>query len=416
MANLGKKRMTRRDFLKTSGKTAGVIGSALAFPEVLKSKARAAGDTIKVGVLFSLSGPYGAGGSERAEGVQFAIEQINAKGGLLGKKVEAIVRDEQAHNPGVAATRAKELVEKEEVKFLIGGTSSATAPAMRDQTVPHKVLLFICCMADSIITTPGFDRTVFHPYPSTAMFAKVNGRYAAKNFGTKWYFFIADYAWGWDNFKTYKAVLDEFKGTNLGVSAHPLGASDYSPYITKIMAAKPEVLIVINGGRDQINSWKSLREFGAFEKMKIFGGALYYQSVLASGVDAFWGGYGGTPFYWEDELETTRTFVEAFTKKYNRPPMDNNQEGYTGMMELASGIQRAGTLDPDKIIAAMEGHQFQWTKGPEYWRKCDHQSIQDMYVITPKKPKKKYDIFQIVDKMGGENIAQTCEELGHKKN
>ena len=71
------------------------------------------------------------------------------------------------------------------------------------------------------------------------------------------------------------------------MASHPLGATDFSPYITKIMAAKPDVLITVSAGRDQVNSWKQLREFGAFEKMKVCGTVLYFSNVLGVGVDAF---------------------------------------------------------------------------------------------------------------------------------
>jgi len=84
-------------------------------------------------------------------------------------------------------------------------------------------------------------------------------------------------------------------------------------------------------------------------------------------------------------------------------------------MEFFSAVERAGTLDPDKIITAMEGHHFQWTRGPEYWRKCDHQAIQELYVATPKKPQKKYDVFQIADKIGGDSIVKTCAAEGFKE-
>jgi branched-chain amino acid transport system substrate-binding protein len=101
-------------------------------------------------------------------------------------------------------------------------------------------------------------------------------------------------------------------------------------------------------------------------------------------------------------------------KKNNRPPSDDHVIGYEGMMELASAAERVKSLDPDKIINTLEEHRFQWTKGPQYWRKCDHQAIQDLCVVTPKKPQKQYDIFQILDRMGGEKIARPCHELGLK--
>jgi branched-chain amino acid transport system substrate-binding protein len=113
-------------------------------------------------------------------------------------------------------------------------------------------------------------------------------------------------------------------------------------------------------------------------------------------------------------LETTQKFVEKFIKKHNRPPSDDNAVGFEGMMELAAAAERVKSLESEKIIQTMEEHRFQWTRTPEYWRKCDHQAIHDLLVVTPKKPQKKYDIFQIVDKLGGEKIARPCQEIGLK--
>jgi len=144
-------------------------------------------------------------------------------------------------------------------------------------------------MADTTFAAPIYDKTLFHIYPSAWMCGNVMGRYAAKNFGKRWYFLIADYSWGWENFNSFSAVLNEFNGTNLGVTGHPLAASDFSPYITRSWPPSRSSCCC-ECGRDQINSWKQLREFGAFEKMKIVGTVLYYTSVLGSGVDAVWGG------------------------------------------------------------------------------------------------------------------------------
>jgi len=413
MANLKKKKMTRREFLRASGKTAGLIGSTLAFPSILKSTALGETDTVKVGVIKALSGAYALANSEQTAGVQLAVEEINAEGGILGKKVEIFVRDDQL-SPGVAATRTKELIEKEKVQFVIGGSTSATTPAIKEQTAPNKVIFMVGVMADSITAVPTYDRTIFHVSPTTYMFANVTARYAAENLGRKWYYLIADYAWGWDTFNSFSAVAKEYGGSTVGVSAHPLGASDFSPYINKILAAKPEVIILANGGRDQINAHKQLREFGAFEKSKVVSLQFDLSIILGAGVESVWDGYGGVAFYWQDEYDTTRKFVEAIMKKYNRVPSSDHAYGYEAMRELCSGIERAGSFDPEKIIKVMEEHRFAWVKGPEYWRKCDHQSIQDICVVTTKKPQKEYDIFQIVYKIGGEKIAKTCKDLGHK--
>ena len=78
-------------------------------------------------------------------------------------------------------------------------------------------------------------------------------------------------------------------------------------------------------------------------------------------------------------------------------------------------MKRAKSLDSEKIIEALEGHKFKWAKTEEQWRACDHQAIQDIYILKAKKAKRKYDVFDIVDRIGGEQLTRTCEEQGHKK-
>jgi hypothetical protein len=87
-------------------------------------------------------------------------------------------------------------------------------------------------------------------------------------------------------------------------------------------------------------------------------------------------------------------------------------------MEIISAIERTKSMKPEKLVPALEGHKFKWAKTEEYWRACDHQCIQDVYILEPRKPSGKYgvyDSFKIIDRIGGEKLAMTCEEQGHKK-
>jgi branched-chain amino acid transport system substrate-binding protein len=342
------------------------------------------------------------------------VEQVNAKGGVLGKQVELVVKDDQA-NPGLSSTRAKELIEKDKVKLVIGGNITPAAGAIHAQTAPRGVIYVATCMHNEIGTVPMFNKHTFHKDSTMFQLGNVMGRFAT-TLGLKWYFLLADYGFGWQNYEAFSAVLKEAKGENLGVSPHPPGTLDYSSYGGKIMAAKPEVLITCNAGKDQINSWKQLREFGAFEAMKIVGALFMPGTIWSVGVEAVWGGYGGATFYWEDDIPATKKFTEDYWKRFDHPPSDDSSESYEGMMELLGAVERAGGVEPEKIIKEMEGHRFGWTKGEQYWRPCDHEDVQDLYVLDCKKPTKKYDTFNILDRIGGEKIMRTCEVRGHKKN
>jgi branched-chain amino acid transport system substrate-binding protein len=405
------KKLTRREFLKTASATTAAVGGSLAFPSVLRL-GEAAGK-IKIGCIYAVSGHMSIIGRDNVEACKLAVEEWNEKGGVLGKEIELIVKDDQA-NPGLSSTRAKELIEKDKVNFLLGGNITPAAGAIHAQTAPRGVVFIATCMHNDLGSVPMFSQYTFHKDATMYALGNVMGRFAA-TLGLKWYFLVSDYGFGWQNYEAFADILREAKGENLGVSPHPPGTLDYSSYIGKIMAAKPEVLVTINAGKDQVNSWKQLREFGAFDAMEIVGVLFMPGTIWSVGIESVWGGYGGATFYWEDDIPATKKFTEAYWKRWDHPPSDDSSESYEGMMELLSAIERAKSTKPEKIIKEMEGNHFGWTKGEQFWRPCDHEDVQDIYALGCKKPTREYDTFKILDRIGGEKIMRTCETRGHKK-
>jgi branched-chain amino acid transport system substrate-binding protein len=212
-------KLTRREFLKSAGATAVVLGGSMGFPGIVKY---GLGEVpIKIGVILPLSGMQSAQGAEMSDATTLAIEHINEKGGVLGRKVEAIIRDD-ANNAAQIATRAKELIEKEKVNFLAGGASAATTHAQHQQSYPRKILCMANGMSNDIPAVPMFSKYTFHPDITPWMCANVLGRFTAEKLGKRWYFLVADYAYGWQNYESFSVVLKEYKGVNLGVSPHPV--------------------------------------------------------------------------------------------------------------------------------------------------------------------------------------------------
>ncbi|OGP87851.1 MAG: hypothetical protein A2157_10600 [Deltaproteobacteria bacterium RBG_16_47_11] len=408
------KSWTRRQFLKTAGATAVAVGGTTGFPTILKY---ALGETpIKLGAVCSMSGTMSILGQDMIDASMLAEEQINAKGGIIGRKLQILARDD-AGNVGLSTTRTKELIEKDKVNFLAGANLGSTVIAQLEQVLPHKNVMYIAnAMSDPITAVPAFSRRMFHSDITPYMMGQTIARYTAEKLGKRWYFLMADYAWGWQNYEAYAKVLAEYKGENLGISPHPLGTKDFSPYIGKIMAANPEVLIQIAPGFDQVNAFKQLREFGAFDKMKIVTGLYMPGTIWAVGWEVIADSTGGATFYWE--APETKEVSDAFWKKFNRPPTDDALSQYEAVREICSAVERAKSMDVEKLIKAMEGHKFKWAKTEEWWRPCDHQAIQDVYILEPKKPSgqfSKYDCFKIIERKGGEILARTCEDQGHKK-
>ena len=405
------KNFTRREFLKTAGATTAAVGASIGFPGILR-QGLASSAPIKIGIPCALSGSASLLGKDFADASTFAMEEVNAEGGILGRKVELVIRDD-AGNAGLAATKAKEMIEKDKVDFMAGANLGSEVLAVHEQTYPKKMIYMANSMSDVIPALPAFSKYTFHPDQTPYTAGNVVGRFVAKNFGKKWYFLIGDYAWGWQNYNGFSAVLKELKGQNLGVSPHPFGTKDYSPYIGKIMAAKPEVLVTVSPGFDQVNSWKQLREFGAFDKMQVVASLFMPGTIWAVGSEVVEGGYGGATFWWD--TPETKPVADKFRKRFGRPPTDDALSQYESVRELCDAVKRAKSMDAEKIIKVLEGHRFQWAKTEEYWRPCDHQAIQDVYILKPKKPKAKYDCFDVIEKIGGEEIVRTCAEQGHKK-
>ena len=153
------KAWTRRDFLKTAGATVGALGATLGFPPILKF---ALGETpIKIGVPASLSGTASLLGTEFRDASILAAEHVNAKGGLLGRKVEVIVRDTAGSAQG-ASTRAKELIENDKVDFMAGACLGHEGLAVHEQTYPKKMLYICNTMSDPIPAVPTFSKYTFH--------------------------------------------------------------------------------------------------------------------------------------------------------------------------------------------------------------------------------------------------------------
>ena len=200
------KEWTRREFLKTAGATTAALGVTSGFPTILKY---ALGETpIKIGIPASLSGTASLLGTEFRDASILAMEHINAEGGLLGRKVEVIVRDTAGSAAG-ASTRAKEMIENDKVDFIAGANLGMEGLAVHEQTYPKKMLYMANTMSDPIPAMPTFSKYTFHPDLAPFMMGNVMGRYAAEKLGKRWYFLIADYAWGWQNYDGFSRVLQE---------------------------------------------------------------------------------------------------------------------------------------------------------------------------------------------------------------
>jgi branched-chain amino acid transport system substrate-binding protein len=406
--------ISRRRLLTTAS-----AGAALAASPFRINLLQAQEATIKIGFPVPLTGPYGAEAQDQVRAGQLAIAQFNDQGGLNGRKAELVVRDDKL-NPGEAATRTLELVEKEKVNFVVGSLSAAVQLAINNVTKERGIIFNSISQSDAINEASDFSKYTFHEALNPHMTAGAVGRYAFPKFGKKVAFLTADYAYGHEMVRGFLEVGKQFNIENLGDIRHPLGTTDFSTLLPRIQALKPDILCISNFGRDQQIVLKQATDFGVKKSIQIIAPLLSHASRIAAGPQAFEGVIGGCSFYWgiEDKFASTKAFNGAFQKMYDgKLPTDYGALGYGGVRTVLEAAKSAGTVDTDKVIAALEALKYDYYKGPQYYRTCDHQSVQSVFVIKSKSKdmKNDSDVFEILStEEPSENNLRTCDELGHK--
>ncbi|HEV8662058.1 MAG TPA: ABC transporter substrate-binding protein [Candidatus Methylomirabilis sp.] len=385
-------RIGRREFLKAG---AGAAVGTLGFPAILRAQ-----DTIKVGHLTPRTGFLGQLGAYGFMAAQLAVDEANARGGVLGRKVELISED--TPNPGVAVTKAQKLIERDQVHFLIGEISSASGLAISEVAQRAKILYVNTGWNSDEGRGARCQRYLFHVEGCNTMYTKTIGRWQerqGKIKGGRWYFLTADYAFGHDLYRVSSKFLSEHGGTNLGNDMVPTGSLDYSSYILKLRAIKPDLVYLNLAGTDQTTFLKQYREFGS--PFPLAGGVMDTVPFWAAGIDALTG-YWQSLWYHDLKEPGSPEFTKRFSERNGKPP-DNQAWGeYVGIRILLQAIAEAKSTRSQDLVAHLEkGAKFDILKGREAWfRDWDHQLLQTMYVVRVKdkaKAKDQWDIFEIVE-------------------
>jgi branched-chain amino acid transport system substrate-binding protein len=392
------RKRTRRDFLKSIG----ALGGAAAFGGILTRKSFADEKApIKIGFIVPLTGPYGTEARDQEAGATLAVEEFNTKGGVLGRRIELFVRDDKL-NPAESARRAQELLEKEKVHMIAGSIGAHTQLAMNEQCKRAKTIFMSTSASNEITMAKDVSPYTFSEATNLYIITQAVGEWAFKNLGKKWFILAADYGFGWQTTEGFRAIGKKMGYVEAGLINHPTGTTDYTAYFPKIIAAQPEVLLLCNFGKDQLNSVKQVHEFGLKKKMKVVCPLLVITARHEAGDEPFEDIHGGATFYWEmaDTIPTAKAFVNGYRKRWGRPPTDMAGYGYSGVKGLLSAVQRAGDVDTKKVILKLEGHTYDHYKGKQWMRAWDHRSMQDIVVLGSKTAKERtgeWDVFKVVE-------------------
>ena len=371
--------------------------------------------TIKIGIVDTYTGPATTFTMDVLDGFKLAVNEINAQGGILGKKVEYTTRDEK-FKPDIGLAMAKELVLKENVDILMGTINSATTLAISDFVRKEKIPFFVTfAKSDKIIGEKG-HRYIFNMNENTAMAGKAAAVALAKKPYLKYWIAGDDYEYGhaiaegvWNNLKKFKPAVQK-----VGESWWKVGEADFTPYITQILAAKPDFIIVATGGSGMVNFQKAAQATGLSQKIPFYQHTAIELSVLKPQEQNAPEGVFGTAnyFFYYPDTPANRAFVEEFKKAYTREPRIGALSGYMTAKFIAAGYKKAGKMDTEGLIKALEGMSLDSPVGPLAIRGCDHQLELPMYFgVTRKNPKFDFLVAGDIQVIPAKDYMPTCDEV-----
>ena len=407
-------RMTRRSIVKAG---VALAGSTVFSPPTLSF---AQGESsIKIGMHDPFTGTYAAEGESEKRGALMALAEVNAKGGINGRKVELVFEDDAA-NAGLAAQKALKLIEQDKVNLLMGAVSSATALSVNQVAHKKGMLYMVTGGHTDPVTGTQCHWTTFRICTTTYMLAAGLAATLYKKFGGKWYFITPDYAYGHSLQESYAKLLKGMGGTVLGNSLSPLGTTDFSSYLIKAQQSKPDVLIVLVDGQDLVNCMKQAAQFGLMKKFPI-GGGLSELEVLRALPKEAKQGWWTLEWYWDQpNTPHVKEWVAAYRKAYTDGtyPSARTWFGYAGLHSLALGANKAKSTEAAKVAKALEGlelpPEIKLQPNKVYFRAGDHQLMSSEFPGEILPDGKYPSMFKVADIVAGDKIALSVKDTGCK--
>ena len=398
-----KQTISRRGLIKGSiGGFAGLSAGALGAPAIIN----ASDDTIRVGHITPRSGFLGTLGDYGFRGVNLAVEELNAAGGILGREVDLFSED--SVGSAVAPTKAQKLIEKRKVHFLIGEISSGSGGGVMATAKRLKTMYMQTGCNSDALRGEKCNPYSFHVEAGNTMYTKTIGNWqnrAGNVNGKDFYMLTADYAFGHDLARVSTRFLTENGGNVMANELVATNTPDYSPYILKINAAKPDFVYINLAGADQTTFLKQYKEYGL--NYAVSGGVMDTAGFWAAGIDSITG-YWQSLWYHGMNTPSSQAFAKAFTQKYKKPPENQAWGDYIGVKIMAAAMEEAKSVDPAKIIPLLEsGMEFDILKPRKgHFRKWDHSLLQQMFVVKVKdkaEMQDEWEIFEIVEASPGDN-------------
>ncbi len=384
---------------------ATVLG-ALGLAAAATAPAHAQDNKVRIGFITDMSSLYAdVEGKNGATAIQMAIDDFGGK--VLGMPIELISADHQ-NKADIAASKAREWIDTQNLTMLFGGTNSGTALAMAKVAQEKKRVFMVNGAGTSALTNEQCSPYTVHYAYDTVALAKGTGGAVVQQGGKDWFFLTADYAFGAALEADTAKVVKEKGGRVLGNVKHPINASDFSSFLLQAQNSKAQILGLANAGGDTINAIKAAKEFGINKSMKIAGLLVFLTDIHSLGLKNTEGLLLTTSWDWNLD-DKTRDFGRKFFAKTKRMPTDIQAADYSATMNYLKAVQAANSTDADKVMDKLKSTPIDdfYAKGVI---RPDGRFAHGMYLMQVKSPaesKAPWDYYKVMAKLPADQVWTT---------
>lgn len=399
--------MQRRQLLQLAA-----LSAAPASLLMSRSAIAQATDVIRFGAPVPMSGAFAANGKFADLGTKLAIEQY---GKVLNRPLAYTVLDTEG-KPATAVRKVQEASQQQGAKFFVGGILSSEALAMGKEAEKAGGLFITTAGADEITGKDCNPATFRWSVPTFgAIEQTVRPLIASMPKAKRWYTITPQYVFGDGLLSAAKTIFQEKGIEHVGNSYHSLNDKEFSGYLTNAMAAKPDVLLLLNFGAQSSAALRQAVSFGMHKNMTIL---MAWASGLEQfdelGADLCDGVYFGAQYWHTVDTPLNKDLVKRTADKLKIVPNYSLAGSYICTKILIDGIVKAGTVDPKAVVAALEGMKFDGLTGVEEIRKADHQVIKDYYLLKGKAKSKMTNPADYVDVVSSGKSFLPIDKTGCK--
>ena len=401
---MSKPRYTRRAIMAGTG-------AAVASPYIWTSAQAQAGGAIKIGMPLALTGPLGSVGQQQKRGAELYAKVQNAQGGILGRKIELLIED-TAGNPATCVRKAQEMVERHDCRLFTGITLSSEALAVVPKLAEWNAIFISSDNGDGRLTAESLVPNFFRANTSGPMGTRAVSLYLRDAKLTKFYALGMDYAWGHNSVQVFEQEVARAKKEFMGKVFAPTGTKDYATYITKIRQSGADGVYLVLAGDDNNAFLAQAAQYQLASKVALLAEQLELTAMRAVG-DACLGMIVSARYAFTIDNPKNKAFVELWKAEHGGLVPDTFEgEQWQCQKVFEAGIIKAGGIEAEKLRPALEDLVIDDIKGRVHIRKCDHQGVQQGFIIKAvKKEGFAHPIPEVIATYPGDRTTPPCNKM-----